>query len=223
MIFNVDTIEKLKEIPSESIDIVVTDPPYLVEYKTNRRKDKSHKFCSAIKNDDNPALIEAYIKECYRIMKPNTAIFMFCSSVHADWFKRTLESAGFKWKSTVVWVKNSWTAGDLKGGLGRQYECIMLMEKGRAIRKNSYRYSDVWKFDRIAGKELLHQNQKPVELVKRCIELYSVGGDTVFDGFMGSGTTGVAAKEMNRKFIGCEIDPDYFNIASKRIGGVEVD
>lgn len=218
MIFNVDTIEKLKEIPSESVDCIVTDPPYLVEYKTNRRKDKSHKFCNAIKNDNNPTLIENYIIECYRILKNDSAMFMFCSSVHADWFKMTLAKHGFKWKSTIVWVKNCWTAGDLKGGLGRQYECIMLVEKGRAIRKNSYRYSDVWKFDRIASRNLLHQNQKPLELIKRCIELYSVEGDTIFDGFMGSGTTGVACREMGRKFIGCEIDKDYFEIARERIG-----
>lgn len=208
----------LSGLISNSIDLIVTDPPYLVEYKTNRRKNKSHRFCKTIKNDDNPDLIENYMKECYRIMKPNSAMFMFCNSVHADWFKSTLEKTGFRWKSTVIWVKNNHTSGDLKGGLGRQYECIMLVEKGRAIRKNNYRYSDVWKFDKVAGKNLLHQNQKPLDLIKRCIELYSVEGETVFDGFMGSGTTGVACKEMNRNFIGVELDEDYFKIAKERMG-----
>ena len=215
-------MEVLKGIDSDSVDLVVTDPPYLVEYKTNRRKNKDHKFCSAIANDNNPYLIESYMKECYRIMKPNTAMFMFCSSVHADWFKHTLERIGFKWKSTVIWVKNVWTAGDLKGGLGRQYECIMLVEKGRAIRKNSYRYSDVWRFNKVAGKELLHQNQKPLDLIKRCIELYSVENDTVFDGFMGSGTTGVACQDLRRNFIGVELDKDYYKIAEKRMINKEV-
>lgn len=220
ILFFGNTIEYMKSLEDNSIDTIVTDPPYLVNYKTNRRK-TPHKFCHVIQNDNNFDLVETYMRECYRIMKPNTAMFMFCSSVHADWFKQTLEKIGFKWKSTVIWVKNCHTAGDLAGGLGRQYECIMLVEKGRAIRRNTYRYTDVWNFNRVCHQKLLHQNQKPLDLIKRCIELYSVEGDTVFDGFMGSGTTGVAAKEMNRNFIGVEIDKEYFDIAKERIERIE--
>lgn len=72
-------------------------------------------------------------------------------------------------------------------------------------------------FKRISHEKLLHQNQKPIELIKRCIVKHSNVGDIVFDGFMGSGTTAVASIDTNRHFIGTEIDDYYFEIARKRI------
>jgi site-specific DNA-methyltransferase (adenine-specific) len=78
-IYNMDCLEGMKQLSDESVDLIVTDPPYLIKYKTNHRKDKKHDFCSEIDNDDNPELISDYIKECYRIMKQNTAMYIFCS------------------------------------------------------------------------------------------------------------------------------------------------
>ena len=66
-----DVLEGMEKIGDESIDLIVTDPPYLIDYKTNHRKDKNHKFSKVIANDNNPELISAYIKECHRIMKDN--------------------------------------------------------------------------------------------------------------------------------------------------------
>ena len=81
----------MRDIPDKSVDLVVTDPPYLIDYKTNRRKDKLHEFCSVIQNDDNPELISDYIAECFRIMKDDTAMYMFCSFDKVDFFKQELE------------------------------------------------------------------------------------------------------------------------------------
>lgn len=149
-------------------------------------------------------------------------MFIFCASNTIDLFLTEIKDAGFRWKNTIIWVKNNWTAGDLQGALGKQYENIILAHKGRCIRKNDYRYSDVWNFDCIRGKEQLHQNQKPVGLLKRCVELYTSPNDLVFDGCMGVGSTGIACKELGRRFIGCEIDKDYFTIAKERIISLEV-
>ena len=142
---------------------------------------------------------------------------MFCVSTKLDSFLPLIKKYNFNIKNIIIWVKNNWTAGDLQAGLGKQYECIILAHKGRCIRKNDYRYSDVWNFNRVSGKDLVHQNQKPVDLLKRCLELYTVDNDIVFDGCMGSGSTGIACKDMNRNFIGCEIDKEYFDIAKRRI------
>lgn len=222
-LYNEDCLKIMDNIPENSIDCIITDPPYCINYKTNRRLDKSHKFCHSIQNDDSKQFLHSYIQKCYKILKNNSALFMFCSSHKVELFLTELKSCGFNWKNTIVWVKNNWTAGDLKAGLGKQYENIILVHKGRCLRKNNYRYSDVWNFDGFQGKVQFHANQKPVDLLKRCIELYTSEGDVVFDGCMGSGSTGVACKEMNRDFIGCEIDEEYFNIAKDRIyGGMEV-
>ena len=211
-----DCLNIMKQIDNESIDLIVTDPPYLIKYKTNRRKNKDHDFCSEILNDDNEQLIIDYIRECYRILKNNTAMYMFCNCDKVDFFKQELENAGFKIKNMIIWVKNNWTAGDLKAQFGKQYEIIFLVNKGRKY-FNGKRITDVWMFDRISGKKQLHQNQKPVDLLKQCILKHSDENDIIFDGFMGSGSTGVACIETGRKFIGVELDKKYFEIAKERI------
>ena len=130
-IFNDDCLSIIKKIPNESIDLIVTDPPYLINYKTNRRKNKEDDFCKPIKGDDDYKLIENYIKECYRILKNNSAMYIFCNGDRVDYFKQNLEKAGFKIKNMIIWVKNNWTAGDLKAQFGKQYEIIFLVNKGR--------------------------------------------------------------------------------------------
>jgi len=213
-----DCLERMKEIPDKSVDCIVTDPPYIINYKTNYRKDKKHDFCSVIENDNNFEMISDYIKECYRIMKDNSAIYMFCNCDKVDYFKQELEKAKFKIKNMIIWVKNNWTAGDLYAQFGKQYEIIFLANKGRK-KFNGKRITDVWNFDRVSGNKQVHQNQKPVELLMQCIEKHSDKNDVIFDGFMGSGTTGVACGNLNRKFIGIELDENYFEIAKNRILG----
>ena len=216
-LFNDDCIKIMGLMENNFINCIITDPPYIINYSTNRRKDKTHKFCNTIANDDNIEFIRQYISQCYRILKDNSALFMFCTATKLDSFLPLIKKYNFNIKNIIIWVKNNWTAGDLQAGLGKQYECIILAHKGRCIRKNDYRYSDVWNFNRVSGKDLVHQNQKPVDLLKRCLELYTVDNDIVFDGCMGSGSTGIACKDMNRNFIGCEIDKEYFDIAKRRI------
>lgn len=93
-----DCLEIMKDIPNESVDLIVTDPPYLMNYKTNYRKDKSHKFCNPIKGDNDSLLIHNYILECYRIMKNNTAMYMFCNSNKIDFFKKRTRVSRVQYK-----------------------------------------------------------------------------------------------------------------------------
>ena len=217
-----DCLELMKDIPDGSVDLVLTDPPYLIKYKTNYRKNKNHDFCTEILNDDNYELISFYIKECYRILKNDTAMYMFCNCDKVDFFKQELQKAGFKIKNMIIWVKNNWTAGDLKAQFGKHYEIIFLVNKGRKC-FNGERLTDIWCFDRVAGKNQQHQNQKPVDLLEQCILKHSNENEIVFDGFMGSGSTGVACVNTNRRFIGIELDDKYFEIAKQRINAAICD
>ena len=205
----------MKRIKDESIDLIVTDPPYLINYKTGHRKDKEHRFNEVILNDDNEDLIKEYIKECYRILKDDSAMYIFCSSHKVDVFKVELEKH-FTIKNMIIWVKNNHTAGDLDSSFGRKYEIIFLVNKGRSLFKGE-RLTDVWTFPRVVGNNQLHQNQKPIELIKQCIIKHSNTDDIVFDGFMGSGTTAAAALDLDRKFLGFELDKHYYDVAIKRI------
>ena len=214
-IYNDDCINGMKRIHDNSIDLIVTDPPYLISYKTGRRKDKTHRFNETIMNDNNEQLIKNYIKECHRILKDNTAMYLFCSASKVDFFKRELEKY-FEIKNMIIWVKNNHTAGDLDSSFGRKYEIIFLVNKGRSLFKGE-RLTDVWTFPRVVGDNQLHQNQKPIELIKQCIIKHSNTDDIVFDGFMGSGTTAAAALDLDRKFLGFELDEYYYEVAIKRI------
>ena len=214
-VYNGDCIEGMKAMSNESVDLIVTDPPYLISYKTNYRKDKSHKFGKEIANDNDPDVISEYIKECHRIMKDNTAMYMFCSFDKVDFFKQELEKY-FKVKNMIVWVKNNHTAGDLKAQFGKKYELVFLVNKGRALFSGK-RLTDVWEFDRVSGNSQLHQNQKPLELIEQCITKHSNVGDVVFDGFMGSGTTAIACMNTNRNYVGFELDGEYWGISQERI------
>src|SRR5699024_10287383 len=197
-IYNEDCLEGMKDIPDSSIDLIVTDPPYLINYKTGGRKDKEHRFTKVILNDDNEDLIKDYIKECYRILKDDTAMYMFCSAAKVDFFKTELEKY-FAMKNMIIWEKDNHTAGDLESAFGRKYEIVFLVNKG--IKKiNGKRLGDVWKFKRVLGDKQVHQNQKPIELIEQCIEKHSDENDIIFDGFMGSGTTAVAALNTNRQY-----------------------
>ena len=215
MIYNNDFREISKNIEDETVDLIVTDPPYLINYKTNYRKNKQHKFCSSIKGDNDEELIKTAIKESYRILKPNSAMYMFCSPNTIDFFKVEVERY-FKIKNIIIWKKNNWTAGDLQASFGKQYEMIILANKGRK-KFNGKRLTDIWEFDRVSGKKQLHQNQKPVELIEQMIKKHSNVDDLVVDMFMGSGSTGVACKNTGRNFIGIELDDKYFEIAKERI------
>lgn len=210
-----DCLEKMKYIKNESVDLIVTDPPYLINYRTGYRIDKSHEFCTPILGDSDPELISNHIKECNRIMKYNTAMYMFSSSKKIDFFKNELEKY-FKLKNIIIWVKNNWTAGDLFNSFGNQYEVLFLVNKGDVEIKGK-RYSDVWNFDRISGDDQLHQNQKPVELIERCILSHSTENDLIFDGFAGSGTTAIACINTNRNYICIEKDPKYYELMKVRI------
>ena len=213
-VYNADCIEYMKSMEDNCIDLVVTDPPYLMNYKSNRRV-VMDKF-DYIKNDKGDfSLIKQYVEECYRIMKDNTAIYMFCSWHHVDLFKQAIESK-FKLKNIIVWNKNNHGSGDLKAGYAPKYEFILYAHKGRSLFRDK-RIADVIDCSKVSSKDLMHPTEKPIELLKLFIKNNSDEGDLVFDGFTGSGTTGIACKELGRKFIGCELDENYCKVANDRI------
>lgn len=209
-----DCLNYMKKIPSESIDLIVTDPPYLINYQSSRRI-KKEKF-EKIKNDVNSQqLICDYFEECNRILKNNTAIYCFCSWHHIDFFKQEFEKH-FKLKNIIVWNKNNHGSGDLKGAYAPKHELILFGHKGRTLLREK-RISDVIECEKINSSNLTHPTEKPTKLIEIFIKQSSDIDDIIFDGFMGSGSTGVACINTNRKFIGCELDENYFKIAEQRL------
>lgn len=168
-IINGDCLEEMEKLIDDNVkvDLVLTDPPYLINYKTNYRNDKTHDFNKPILNDDNYSLIEESIPLMYDLLKDGGALYMFCNADRIEFFKQCVERY-FKIKNILLWVKNNWTAGDLKGAYAKQTEFIIFAVKGRHI-LNGKRDSDVLYYDRVVGKKQVHQNQKPVDLLKYLI------------------------------------------------------
>ena len=206
---NGDCLELMKDIPDGSADLVLTDPPYGIGFKSNHRKEKYNE----IRNDKSLEWLERYISECCRVLKNNSAIYCFCSWHNVDVFKQAIEKK-FKIKNILIWEKNNTSMGDLKGSYAPKYEMIIFAHKGRKL-LNGFRYADIIKAKRTGNKN--HPTEKPVDLLETFIKNSSGENEVVFDGFMGSGSTGVACVNTNRHFIGIELDEGYFKIAKERI------
>jgi site-specific DNA-methyltransferase (adenine-specific) len=199
----------MKDIPDGSIDMVLTDPPYGMDFQSNYRGEKYAK----IKNDSCLNWLDVFSDELFRVSAENTAHYVFCSFHNVDKFKQSLEK-NFKIKNILIWEKNNTSMGDLKADFAPKYEMIIFIQKGRRL-INGKRDPNIMRFNRTGNN--LHPTQKPVDLIEYLIEKFSNEDELVLDPFMGSGTTGVACINTNRNFIGIEIDPTYFDIACKRI------
>ena len=204
-----DCFELLQGIPDESVDMVLTDPPYGMNFQSGHRKSKYEK----IKGDSNLDWLDDFVNEIYRVSKPNTAHYVFCSFHHIDKFKQAIEKK-FKVKNILTWVKNNTSMGDLKGDFAPKTEFIIFFHKGRKL-INGKRDPNVLEFKKTRNE--LHPTQKPVDMTEYLIEKFSDEGNLILDPFMGSGTTGIACINTNRNFIGMELDKEYFDMANERI------
>jgi len=206
----------MKTLPDNSVDCVITDPPYGIDYKSNRRT-VTDKFYKII-NDVNLNWLDDFVSEIYRVMDDNTATYIFCSWHNVDVFKVTIERK-FKVKNILVWVKNNHGSGDLKAGFAPKHEFVIYAHKGRSLFRNG-RASDVLEFKKITSSKLTHPTEKPVDLMELLVSKNTDVGQVILDPFMGSGSTGVACVNTKRNFIGCELDKSYFDIAQKRIESI---
>ena len=208
-IYNVDSFELLKSMDDESIDLTIIDPPYGIDFQSNHRAIKYDK----IANDKDIAWVRDYLILLHNKMKKDTHLYCFCSHHVIDVFKQYIQQV-FDYKNILIWNKNNWSMGDLVADYGVRTEFIVFAHKGRR-EINGSRDHNVLNAAR-TGNEL-HPTQKPVPIIEYLIKKSSNEGDLVFDGFMGSGTTAVAAVNAKRDFIGAELDPDYFHASLKRI------
>ena len=191
-LYNCDCAELLD---STWCDLLVTDPPYGIEYRSNHRTERH----AAIAGDDELPLakIEAALARTRR------AAYVF-----ARWDTVPLMPAP---KSLLVWVKNNWSMGDLEHEHGRQWEAICFYAKPE--HEFTKRIPDVLYVDRTDNA--LHPTQKPVALLRQLIRANV--GDVVFDPFAGSGSTLAAAWLEHRKAIGCEIEERYCEVIATQL------
>lgn len=217
-IYQRDCLDGMRMIPDGSIDLVVTDPPYLMNYRSNRRV-KNDKFKHIANDVDSHGLIRDYLAECHRVMKDDTAIYVFCSWHHVDFFKSEFEKH-FKLKNIIVWNKNNHGSGDLKGAYAPKHEFILYGHKGRSLFREK-RIPDVIDCAKIPSLKLTHPTEKPAELLEIFVRNSSDEGAIILDGFAGTGSLPVTALRNRRKFIAFEVEREYVEIANKRLDNEE--
>ena len=216
-----DCLELMQELPDESIDLIVTDPPYGIDLNIQRKTSKFKN--TTVKNDNTLEWLPNLVNNFKRIMKPNSVIYLFCNWQNYDVFKKEFEKY-FELKNLIVWDKQWFGMGY---NWRPNHEFIMVLTNGK-FKTNSNNNENILRYRRIHPTKMYHSCEKPIALLEKLIEESSNEGDTVLDSFIGSGTTPIAAINTNRKYIGYELDEKYFNIAQQRINenslkGGEVD
>lgn len=206
-----DCMELLETLPNASVDLVLTDPPYGINYQSCRSKGKKR---PKIINDRAP--YTEFIDKLRRVLRPNGAALVFTRWDVQQVFIDALDAAGMRCKSVIIWDKGSGSMGDLKRSYSRSYESILFAPMPQFSFPDG-RPMDIVRIPKINGMRLVHPCQKPVELLEKLIHQTCVMGGTVLDPFAGSGSTGVACCNLGYDFIGMELDAGYFGVAQQRI------
>ena len=211
-----DSLKIMSEFKDNSIDLIITDPPYLLGagggggIYGKRNNNNVMKLAQEKKIfQDNPNF-KVYIDILYRILKNNSHTYIMINNSNLKEFLVLIEKSKFELCQILIWEKSTKIFNPY---FMLNHEYILLLRKGYK-NINNYDYSSVIKIPFIKKH---HITEKPIRLMEVFIEASSKENDIILDCFMGSGTTGVAAKRNNRRFIGIEIEKKYFNIAKKRI------
>jgi len=197
----------LQTMPSQSVDFVLTDPPYLVRYR-----DRSGR---SIANDDNSGSVLDAFNDLYRILKPNTFCVSFYGWNSVAAFFEAWKRAGFAAVGHIVWHKGY---SSRRGFLNARHEQAYVLVKGHPA-KPVRPLDDVQPWEYTGN--VAHPTEKAVSVLKPLIQSFSLAGGCVLDPFAGSGSTLVASALCGRKYLGIELEARYVEHARRRLAGVE--
>jgi site-specific DNA-methyltransferase (adenine-specific) len=195
----------MRSMPGASIDLVVTDPPYLVDYRP-----RDGRRCV---NDDNEEWVLPAFRELYRVLKADSLCACFYGWPWIDHFMQVWKQVGFRPVSHLTWIK---AHSSREGYTRSHHEVGFLLAKGEPPRPRNPP-SDLLPWEYTGNT--LHPNQKPVNGILPLIQAYSKLDDIILDPFAGSGTTGIAAKACQRRFVLIEKVSRMCQVAQKRVSG----
>lgn len=232
VIYHGDCRDVLRDLPSATIDVIWTDPPYghanadgdLLSRRAEAVKDGRATKLTPIANDhqdDMRAVVDVMLTEASRLLKPDASACCVCCGGGGPtptfaWLALRMDQNGLDFFHSVIWDKKN-------PGMGwrfrRQHEMIMVSHRsGGTLRWNEERGAAIPNIlSYYPPRERLHPNEKPLELIAAFLSSVSKPGDTVLDPFMGSGSTLVAALACGRKAIGIELSEEYCELAATRL------
>ena len=243
-----DCIKLMKTMPKEKVQLILTDPPYNASnggvnlpdnktggayYKVNEEWDRF------VDNKHYMDFTRKWIDEADKLLALKGSIMVCCSLHNIGEVIIVLKEKGYKFINLITWKKTNPMPSITKRTLTHSTEFVVWFAKTNGWKfnyKNMKKYNqgkqlrDVWEFPVCQGYERVkgingraaHPTQKPLSLFKRLVEMATEEGDIVLDPFIGSGTTAIATMQLNRGWVGIEIDKKYVQIAKDRISNLEV-
>lgn len=236
-IYCMDVFEFLKQINNKSVDLVLTDPPYNIS-KENDNRDRS-KLNSPIMRRESPLrydfgewdnmsrdgfidFTKEWLKECCRVLKDGGTIMSFFNKEDINLLGWEAKQYGIRTRTIFTWCKSNPVPSFRKVNYLSATEYLWIGSKGtKAWTFNFKQQKEMKNFmitsNKSAYGETKHPTEKPKELIKHLLKIHSNKGDLVLDCFVGSGTVAVVSKELDRNFVGCDINSAYVEIANKRL------
>jgi site-specific DNA-methyltransferase (adenine-specific) len=232
-IYQGDCSEMFAKIPDESVDLILTDPPYK-DYQSNRPV--AHQKVKKISIDTFD--LDMFISESERVLKPGCHFYCWCDHLsfpaifeaiqkRREGLKARQANLRFKYKNCLIWVKNNHGAGDLMGNYAPQHELVIYACKGKARPLRGKRPSNVFFqrdnqgsiqfFRKVSNYKYNHGTSKPPEILLKMIESSSRKGELVFDPYGGSMSTADAAMRVGRRFLMAELEADHCATGHQRL------
>lgn len=216
-----DCLDVMKDIPDESIDMIVIDPPY--KLTPGGSKGTEVRGCTGRLNNDymkdgkvfkhNSIKSKEWFSELYRVLKDRTHCYVMCNDKYVREYLDNAEAVGFKEVNILTWAKGMHTPTQY---YLKNIEFILMFRKGRAKYINNMGSFSLIDIKGLRGNKT-HPSEKPVDLMEHLILNSSNENDIILDCFVGSGATAIAAKKTNRHFIGIEKEQKYVDISNHRL------
>jgi len=208
-VYNIDCIEGIKQISDKSVKLICTDPPYFLGMTHNGKKGRFVDLAIC------RPFYEILFKEYRRVLADDGCLFWFCDFRSYPFYYQCIEPY-FDVTNLIVWDK----MGGPGNKLGFWHEFIVFCTLDKAFNKGG---SNVWQIEGFGNPKARKRetqefaSQKPNTIISKIIRDFSKEGDLVLDTFTGSGSTAVACKQLNRNFIGFELDCQNFSLIEKRL------
>lgn len=239
-IWNMDCIEGMRGLPAESIDLMITDPPFAIDFKAqrsnyNRKGSRVLEGYAEIQADKYPEFTRNWMTEAYRLLKRNGSAFIFSGWNNLKDILNVVDETGFITVNHLIW-KYQFGVATRRKFVSSHYHCLFICKNDKERKffidsryskddqvngGGSLRYrdmEDVWVINREYWTgDIKTPTKLPRELIQKILAYTSEEGDVVLDPFLGSGQVAVVAQMMGRKYIGYEIVPEYFEFAQSRL------
>ena len=226
-LINDDCLNIMGGITDNSIDLIVTDVPYKTTARGNAgnsggmlQKKINMRGQVFAHNNISP---KDYLPEIFRVLKESGHCYIMTNHKNLQEMLNVATECGFKFIKSLIWKKDNKIMGQYYMS---QFEYILFFRKGKGVKINHCGTSDILDVPNKKTKDEngknLHDTEKPVKLMEILIDNSSKEGEVVLDPFMGIGSTGIACKNLGRRFIGIELDQEYYKIAKDRINKAEI-